>query len=356
MTALEEQYSQIDQTLGRIDLSVGDLQTKVDDQGTQIESVTGKLSLYVEKTDNGQIVSMLNAAADVIALKSNRLSIDSDYFTLTTDGIITATAGSIGKWDISPDGFAYSFSDAEGIFSTALRAGTGLDGTGIFFTHQGEEDAGSTDQAIIRTVPYVGSVNAFKALELSYFSDNANDTNIGLLIGLLNDIGSTKDGVGVTGHLFVKKDTEIKGTLQADGMNVGTELRRIGGGFGNTGELSAYRDSGHAVGVTYDNTYAVYVDGTSPAIALDGTVIPLMRRSQFDYKTTVNLDNIRAGVYWINGYGSTITGSKPFTSAHYLLISTGDNAETMQIAISTASGHAIKMRFRATSGAWGAWS
>ena len=170
---------------------------------------------------------------------------------------------------------------------------------------------------------------------------------------------SADNGAGVATSLSFSPGGDVKisgGGLMLENLSVGEELQRLGGGFGNKGELSAYRDSGHAVGITYDNTYAVYVDGTSPAIALDGTVIPLMRRSQFAYKTMVNLDNIRAGVYWINGYGSTISGSEPFTSAHYLLISTGDNAETMQIAISAASGHAIKMRFRAVGGAWGAWS
>lgn len=141
-----------------------------------------------------------------------------------------------------------------------------------------------------------------------------------------------------------------------ENLSVGEELQRLGGGFGNKGELSAYRDSGHAVGITYDNTYAVYVDGTSPAIALDGTVIPLMRRSQFDYKTMVNLDNIRAGVYWINGYSATITGTPPWNGAHYLLISSGTNQNTAQVAISLASGHDIKTRYRANGGAWGAWS
>lgn len=146
------------------------------------------------------------------------------------------------------------------------------------------------------------------------------------------------------------------GLIVKDGPEVSQELKRIGGGYGNAGEISCYQNNGHAVGVTYDNTYSVYVDGTSPAIALDGAVIPLMRRSQFDYKTTVNLDNIRAGVYWINGYGATITGTPPWTGVHYLLISTGTNNNTLQVAISLSSGHAIKTRYRANGGSWGAWS
>lgn len=139
------------------------------------------------------------------------------------------------------------------------------------------------------------------------------------------------------------------------GVDVGNALLRLGGNLQTLGEIAAFDTPGHNVGVTYDNTYALF-DGTSPSIAIDGTVIPLLRRSQFDYKTTVNLDNIRAGVYWINGYGSGITGTVPFTSAHYLLISTGTLNNTLQVAITTASGHEIKTRYRANDGSWGAWA
>lgn len=135
-----------------------------------------------------------------------------------------------------------------------------------------------------------------------------------------------------------------------------TPIKRIAGNASvKTGEIAVYDDPDHGAGISYDNTYALY-DGTAPSISIDGTVIPLMRRSQFDYKTTVNLDNIRAGAYWINGYGSTITGSKPFTNTHYLLISTGTNTNTMQCAINTSASHEVKMRYRANGGAWGAWA
>lgn len=133
------------------------------------------------------------------------------------------------------------------------------------------------------------------------------------------------------------------------------QLDRIGGTYGTTGGIAAYDDPDHEVGVTFDQTYSLY-DGTSPVIVVDGAKYPLMRRSQFDYKTEVNLDNIRAGVYWINGYGSGITGATPWSGVHYLLISTGTNNNTVQVAISLASGHAVKTRYRANGGTWGAWS
>lgn len=58
--------------------------------------VRAELSLKLGYDDNDQIVSMLNASADIITITGNRLTIDSDYFTLAEDGTIHCTAGEIG--------------------------------------------------------------------------------------------------------------------------------------------------------------------------------------------------------------------------------------------------------------------
>ena len=55
-----------------------------------------ELSLKLGYDDNDQIVSMLNASADIITITGDRLTIDSTYFTLEEDGTIWATAGEIG--------------------------------------------------------------------------------------------------------------------------------------------------------------------------------------------------------------------------------------------------------------------
>ena len=54
---------------------------------------TAELETKVSKSDNGQVVSMINASADVITLNSNRLIINSTGFTLDANGYITATGG-----------------------------------------------------------------------------------------------------------------------------------------------------------------------------------------------------------------------------------------------------------------------
>ncbi|MCD7803083.1 MAG: hypothetical protein LUH09_09355 [Clostridiales bacterium] len=109
VTTLNDQYAQLTLDLNSITLSVGDLTTTVTDQGTSITEITGELSLKVDKDDNEQIVSMINASANEICITGDRLVIESTNFTLTAEGKITctdgefsgkitATAGSIGGW------------------------------------------------------------------------------------------------------------------------------------------------------------------------------------------------------------------------------------------------------------------
>lgn len=55
-----------------------------------IKKVQADLELKIDKDDNGQIISMINASADVINLTGNRLTLGSDNCTITKDGTVTA--------------------------------------------------------------------------------------------------------------------------------------------------------------------------------------------------------------------------------------------------------------------------
>lgn len=58
-----------------------------------VTEVSGSLELKVDKNDNNQIVSMLNASADEIYLKSNRFRLESTNTTITKDGSLTTKNG-----------------------------------------------------------------------------------------------------------------------------------------------------------------------------------------------------------------------------------------------------------------------
>lgn len=101
LVSLEKRtLSQIAMQTDSILLSVSEEYTTKTTFETNNKNVAAEIELKVGKDDNNQIISMINASANVIDLKSNRLSIDSTYFKLTTDGVITATSGYIGDCEI----------------------------------------------------------------------------------------------------------------------------------------------------------------------------------------------------------------------------------------------------------------
>lgn len=97
-----EMNSAIEQSAKAIELSVNGKIARVDGD---IEDLSANLELKVDKNDNDQVVSMINASADEIKLKSNRLVIDSTNFKLTKAGNITATSGDIGGFNLGATQF-----------------------------------------------------------------------------------------------------------------------------------------------------------------------------------------------------------------------------------------------------------
>lgn len=119
---------------------------------TEVKNISGELSLKVNKSS---LVSELNASADVINLKSNRLTIDSDYFKLEADGSVTASNLNItgGKIVLATDDGATSVEIANGfnaiklinrsISDSDMQAYVQQDGNGFAFGTRAPE--GSTE-------------------------------------------------------------------------------------------------------------------------------------------------------------------------------------------------------------------
>lgn len=96
-----------------------------------IKKVQADLELKIDKDDNGQIISMINASADVINLIGNRLTLGSDNCTITEDGTITAKnallSGSFkcGDYDSKQGQFFYA-SDTGDCAAQTLKLYTSL--------------------------------------------------------------------------------------------------------------------------------------------------------------------------------------------------------------------------------------
>ena len=97
-----------------------ELGTKATDWTPAPEDMATKasLELKIDKTDNGKIISMINAAADEINLKANRLSWTSTGTSMTKEGVLTCTSGTIGGFKITATGINATAGNV-GINSTA---------------------------------------------------------------------------------------------------------------------------------------------------------------------------------------------------------------------------------------------
>lgn len=71
------------------------IQEEVKRAGAAEEEIKGSLELKIDRDENDQIVSMLNASANQINLTGNRVVINSDKFKVSKDGTVTATNANI---------------------------------------------------------------------------------------------------------------------------------------------------------------------------------------------------------------------------------------------------------------------
>lgn len=152
-TPAPEDYSMTEQMNSAIKQSADSIKTEVN--GTLNNyATTASLELKVSKTDNSQIISMINASADVIKLSSNRFQLDSTYAKINLDGTVAFTGGTIGGFQIT---------------STGINAANGLVGMNItsgWAFHAGNIIAG-TDRTVF-CVGHEGNVYCH-----NFWSDNA---------------------------------------------------------------------------------------------------------------------------------------------------------------------------------------
>ena len=75
-----------------------------------INEIKGSLELKISKDENDEIVSMLNASAKEINLKSNRFSLESDKTKIKKDGTVEFTGGTIGGFELTKNEFKTNIS------------------------------------------------------------------------------------------------------------------------------------------------------------------------------------------------------------------------------------------------------
>lgn len=102
-----ERVSEVESDVNAVELRVSSAEQKITPEAivsTVTTSgawgeVTGELALKIGRDENNQIVSMLNASANTIHLKSNRFKLESDYLTIDEDGSMICKDLTIAPYD-----------------------------------------------------------------------------------------------------------------------------------------------------------------------------------------------------------------------------------------------------------------
>ena len=116
--------SEISQTAESITSTVSaNYETKSDanSKKTSLESqISQTASEISSKVSAGDVCSTISQRSDAIDISANRISINSDYFSLTKNGNITAKAGTIGGWTIGQNALYNSLDNINDISSYGI--------------------------------------------------------------------------------------------------------------------------------------------------------------------------------------------------------------------------------------------
>jgi hypothetical protein len=252
ITRTQEEYptDSIDSKVKKIGVNVDRANAEIKAVVEDVSGVTAELSLKVDKDDNDQIISMINASADVITLNSNRLVINSTYFQLDENGNITATSGDIGGFSlgtnlltanlVSP--YVYTQADVDRI-SQILQGNVtptyedyqkyDIDRSGTFTSY----DYLQVTKYVQGTANFTGTylldtLNSLQALQVKNQSDSIV-ANIGIYGSYFNHLSSTNLYVN---NLAIFNENLTIGKMQYSDGNINVETNHVS----MTDETGAY--------------------------------------------------------------------------------------------------------------------
>lgn len=231
-----------------------------------IKKVQADLELKIDKDDNGQIISMINASADVINLTGNRLTLGSDNCTITKDGTITAKnallSGSFHCGD---------YTSKQGQFFYASNTGDCSAQTLKLYTSLGIGTEVGTDQYFAEMTSSLDEFLAYFGLVSSNYmrmTINASTTTIEGYDGERNTAWLTMYG-DIWNEQSKGKDT----TYMSNNLVIGGKFQVNNNSYFSVGQMilkSAWWGEGHPAMIRdheltfqwYNNNIYVYVDKT----------------------------------------------------------------------------------------------
>lgn len=186
-----------------------------------IKKVQADLELKIDKDDNGQIISMINASADVINLIGNRLTLGSDNCTITEDGTITAKnallSGSFkcGEYDSKQGQFFYA-SDTGDCAAQTLKLYTSLGiGTEVGTDQYFAEMTSSPDEFLayfgLASSNYIRMTINASTSTIEGYDGERNTAWLTMYGDVWNEQSKGKDTTYMVNNLFIDGKFQVKG-------------------------------------------------------------------------------------------------------------------------------------------------
>lgn len=186
-----------------------------------IKKVQADLELKIDKDNNGQIISMINASADVINLTGNRLTLGSDNCTITEDGTITAKnallSGSFkcGDYDSKQGQFFYA-SDTGDCAAQTLKLYTSLGiGTEVGTDQYFAEMTSSPDEFLayfgLPSSNYIRMTIDASTSTIEGYDGERNTAWLTMYGDVWNAQSKGKDTTCMANNLFIDGKFQVKG-------------------------------------------------------------------------------------------------------------------------------------------------
>lgn len=298
--------------LSKIGFSVNRAEQEIKGIVSDLDGVTAELSLKLDKDDNDQVVSMINASADIIRLNSNRIIIDSTNFSLSEDGNIRAVSGDVGGFTLGETSFiadmishrVETYTYTQNDINRMLNIING----NIYPTQEDLEKYDFDNSGQITTIDTIICGQIINNITNGSGIFSIDTLNSDKAISFIDDRNNTSFSLGVFGSYInrlhtgrIVTDSGYRGgtVVVVDTLNNNTAF--LGNGSINNidcGVLNLYNQLGYGNISAYGNGYMQFTsNGSSITIQLDGNdgsikCVSLTQTSQEkDKKDFEKLDN-----------------------------------------------------------------
>ena len=266
VTQLGKDLTETNGNLETTNGNVTQLGKNLTNTNTTVKKVQADLELKIDKDDNGQIISMINASADVINLTGNRLTLGSDNCTITKDGTITAKnallSGSFkcGDYASKQGQFFYASNTGDcGAQTLKLYTSLGI-GTEVGTDQYFAEMTSSPDEFLayfgLASSNYMRMTIDASTTTIEGYDGERNTAWLTMYGDIWNEQSKGKDTTYMSNNLFIDGKFQVNGNSYFNARQVILKSARWGEGH------PAMIMDHELTFQWYNNNIYVYVDNT----------------------------------------------------------------------------------------------